>query len=114
MNINKKVLESYLRHAKTALVMVVVLVLGGAAKFQSSGGVLKFNRHTILAIGAIVLIPLVQVWYQTIVKKRPDLAPEATFVEAKVLTQLNTLAGSAPIGTAPPVSASLLDGVPTA
>ena len=92
MNVNKKVLESYLRHAKTALIMVVVLVVGGVAKFQASGGELKFNRHTILAIVAIVLIPLVQVWYQSVVKKRPDLAPEATFVETKVLAQLNTLA----------------------
>ena len=101
MKFNKKMFESYLRHAKTALAAIVVLVLAGVAKFQTSGGEVKFDKKTIVSIGAIVLIPLVQVWYQAVIKKRPDLAPEATFVENKVLATLTPLAQVQPVVVVP-------------
>ena len=109
MKINKKILESYLRHAKTAFAAIVVLVLAGVAKFQTSGGEIKFDKKTIVSIGAIVLIPLVQVWYQTVIKKRPDLAPEATFVETKVLATLTPLAQVQPVVVVPVVQVASVE-----
>ena len=94
--INPKALASFVRHFKSSAVvgLVVPVVLTTVKGFQSQGFKLGFNTSTLIVLGISVAVALVTVGGGILMKKRPDLAPEITFVEKKALDELNTLASA--------------------
>ena len=96
LKINPKAFASFVRHLKSSAVMGLLapLVLATVKQFQTQGFKLGFNVPTVVVLGLAVLVAGVTVGGGILLKKRPDLAPEITFVEKKVLDELNVLAST--------------------
>lgn len=94
MVINEKALASAIRHFKGNAVvgLVVATAVTTVKTFISQGFKIGFNLPTLFVLGVAVAVAVVTVGTGILLKKRPDLAPEITFIEKKALVELNTLA----------------------
>ena len=94
MVINEKALASAIRHFKGNAVvgLVVATAVTTIKTFISQGFKIGFNLPTLFVLGVAVAVAVVTVGAGLLLKKRPDLAPEITFIEKKALADLNALA----------------------
>ena len=97
IKLNEKAVTSWFRHAKSsaATAVIVPLVLNTVGEFKKQGFVIGFNLPTAIVLGLAVAIALVTVLGGVVLKKRPDLSKEVTFIETKTLDELKVLAAKA-------------------